>query len=141
MRCLSVNMTSLKSTLQNHIKSKYPNIVPYNEVIEIARSLGRKESNAERRLRESESSMIETIYNNGHITGYRYKADNCKIGNYNRDELVKTCVRMGCKTAEEILNHITCRTGIVFKESSEIDDKMASYLMNEFEINKPCYKS
>ena len=65
---------SLKKTLYLHIQSRYPKSLTIQEVHIIARSLNKKESNAERRLRPSESPCVETIRNEkGHITGYRWK--------------------------------------------------------------------
>ena len=47
------------------------------QVHAIAESLGHKESTAERRLRESESPLIEAVRNEkGYIQGYRYKMFN-----------------------------------------------------------------
>ncbi len=69
---------SLKKTLHLHIRNKYPAILGYSEAMYVARSLGRKESNAERRLRPSESPEIETIYKNGNICGYHYREEYLK---------------------------------------------------------------
>lgn len=66
---------SLKKTIHYYIKNRYPKIFYYHEAVAIARSLGRKESNLERRLRNSESPEIETLYNNGAIMGYRYRKE------------------------------------------------------------------
>ena len=71
-------MRSLIKTLHLHIRAKHPGILGYHEAIAIARSLGRKESNAERGLRPSESPEIETIYNERVIIGYRYRDEYLK---------------------------------------------------------------
>lgn len=55
-----------------------------------------------------------------------------------RNELKRICIKQGCRSADDILKHILCRTGIVFKSPEQVDDKMAEYLLNEFQINKPC---
>lgn len=131
-------MASLKLTLQNYIKDRYPQEVSYNEIIDIARKMGRKESNAERRLRNSDSPMIETIYRNNCINAYKYKMDEKVIeNNINwRMKLLEVSISMGCFNAEDVLAHILNCTGLVFKESKEVDNEKAKFILTEFNLNK-----
>ena len=63
---------SLKSTLQERIR--IAGYLSFQEVENLAKELGRKVSNAERRLRPSESPMIIEVKNSkGFIQGYRHK--------------------------------------------------------------------
>jgi len=66
--------TSLIKKLNDYIRQEYPRIVSINEVYRIADSMNRKRSNAERRLRPSESPRIQTIKHakKGYIIGYRW---------------------------------------------------------------------
>lgn len=72
---MPIQRTSLKSALHKEIHNwrNAPERICPNYVIEgICRELGRKISNAERRLRKSESPNIEAVKNNkGFIVGYR----------------------------------------------------------------------
>lgn len=67
---------SLKKTLVETIKN-YNGVCP-NYVIEgVCKRLGRKISNAERRLRKSESPNIQSVKNSkGFIIGYKFIKDN-----------------------------------------------------------------
>lgn len=67
---------SFKIILQETIFRAYRDgtYVPYDNVKLLCEELGYKISNAERRLRSSESPMVETLYGkSGAITGYRWK--------------------------------------------------------------------
>lgn len=64
---------SLKQKLLQKIEEKNGGIFTYYEFKEYCRIWGKKESNAERRLRESKK-IIETVTNyKGTILGYRLK--------------------------------------------------------------------
>ena len=76
---------SLKETLNNLIKDRYPDIVKVDEIECITKERGYKISNAERRLRKSESPEIEALKNaKGNIYAYKYKP---KREIYNSEEL------------------------------------------------------
>jgi hypothetical protein len=63
---------SLKKILHKAIKQKQQ--ISINEVHQIAKDLGYKESTAERTLRESESPQVKTIKNEkGYNIAYRWK--------------------------------------------------------------------
>jgi len=63
---------SLKSELNNLIREKGQ--VSIQEVYSYCYEHGYKQSNAERRLRQSESPDIQPIYSDkGHIKGYKWK--------------------------------------------------------------------
>ena len=64
---------SLKALLQSEIKRR--GYLSIQELEDFARRENKKLSNAERRLRPSESPMIEKVMDerNHHIIGYRYK--------------------------------------------------------------------
>ena len=68
---------SLKKIVIDVIKERFPAVVSIDEIHAIAKSLNKRESNVERRLRSSESPMIQAIRQNPHdhlsaIIGYRY---------------------------------------------------------------------
>ena len=64
----------LKQSLWNEIIRR--GFLSLDDVHNIARSMKKKESNAERRLRPSESPMIETVYNERDmVIGYRPKQE------------------------------------------------------------------
>lgn len=64
-------MPSLKQILRQTIKEK--GYLPINEVYQIANDLNRKQSNAERRLRHSESPEIEAVRDKyQRVIGYRW---------------------------------------------------------------------
>lgn len=63
---------SLKTELQNLIKSYYPSYCPVEVVEAKTKELGRKISNAERRLRKSESSNIFAVKKRNYIIGYQW---------------------------------------------------------------------
>ena len=65
-------MASLKKELQGIIKSFKGDICPYSLIENACRRLGRKSSNAERRLRPSESPDVQSVKNKkGFIVGYK----------------------------------------------------------------------
>lgn len=61
---------SLKSTLNQIIKDRNGGIVTVNEIEAFCHKAHYKLSNAERRLRRSESPDIERVMKNGAIVGY-----------------------------------------------------------------------
>jgi hypothetical protein len=63
---------SLKSTLNQMIKDRNGGIVTINEIEAFCHTAHYKLSNAERRLRPSESPNIERVMKNGAIIGYKY---------------------------------------------------------------------
>lgn len=63
---------SLKTTLNQIIKERNGGIVSLQEIEQICRNMQYKLSNAERRLRPSESPNIERVMKNGAIIGYKY---------------------------------------------------------------------
>ena len=70
---------SLRKILNNKIREVYPEILSSWEVNRIANAMNKKISNAERRLRPSESPRIETIYGGVKkkvVVGYRYRLPN-----------------------------------------------------------------
>ena len=76
---------SLKKTLNNLIKDRYPDIVKVDEIEYTTKEMGYKISNAERRLRKSESPNIEALKNGkGNIYAYKYKPERTV---YNSEEL------------------------------------------------------
>jgi hypothetical protein len=64
---------SLKSNLQQIIKDRKGGIYTLNELEDYCHKANYKLSNAERRLRRSESPDIERVYKNGAIIGYKYE--------------------------------------------------------------------
>ena len=67
---------SLKKSLHDRIRLYEGKLYPYDEVERICRVLGYKISNAERRLRPSESPDIQTVYSEkGFIIGYKYQPE------------------------------------------------------------------
>lgn len=65
---------SLKSSLNQIIKDRNGGIVSLAEIEAYCHQAHYKLSNAERRLRPSESPNIERLVKNGAIIGYRYLA-------------------------------------------------------------------
>jgi hypothetical protein len=63
----------LRVVLNELIKSK--GYVSLKEIEELTDKLGYKRSNAERRLRKSESPSVEAVMSNGAIVGYKYVSD------------------------------------------------------------------
>lgn len=63
---------SLRSTLNQIIRDQHGEIVPINEIYAYCDKNHFKRSNAERRLRASESPNIERVMKHGAIIGYRY---------------------------------------------------------------------
>jgi hypothetical protein len=64
---------SLKSKLNDIIKEARGQVVSINEIERLCHEWHYKPSNAERRLRPSESPNIERVFKNGAIVGYRYQ--------------------------------------------------------------------
>ena len=64
---------SLKSNLQQIIKDRKGGVYTLNELEDYCHKANYKLSNAERRLRHSESPDIERVYKNGAIIGYKYE--------------------------------------------------------------------
>jgi hypothetical protein len=72
-------MSGLRKTLIMHIRARQPFALSLDEVHQIARGLGKKESNAERQLRQSRSPEIKTNYNDkGHIISYTHAKTQAK---------------------------------------------------------------
>ena len=72
--------TSFKLKLNNLIKERFPSSVSIQEIEQFCKQENRKLSNAERRLRNSESPDVLRIYNNGYgkskaIIGYVWNGD------------------------------------------------------------------
>ena len=65
--------TSLKTKLNDLIKSRNGGIVTINEIEYLCKENQYKMSNAERRLRASESPNIVRVMKHGAIIGYRWK--------------------------------------------------------------------
>jgi hypothetical protein len=65
----------LKQRLNDYIKSYSGEIVSHNTIKELCKTWGYRESNAERRLRPSESPNIERVMKKGYIIGYRYEKE------------------------------------------------------------------
>lgn len=65
--------TSLKQKLNNLIQSRAGQLVSINEIEALCHEFQYKLSNAERRLRASESPNIERVFKNGAIIGYRWQ--------------------------------------------------------------------
>ena len=63
---------SLKTTLNQIIRERNGGTVSINEIEAFCHKANYKLSNAERRLRPSESPGIERVIKNGAIVGYRY---------------------------------------------------------------------
>ena len=63
----------LKQRLNDFIKSYKGEVVPHDTIKQLCKTWGYRESNAERRLRMSESPNIERLMKNGAIIGYRYQ--------------------------------------------------------------------
>lgn len=64
---------SLKSQLTQLIKSRSGTMVSINEIYLLCQTESYKLSNAERRLRPSESPNVERVFKNGAIIGYRWR--------------------------------------------------------------------
>lgn len=62
----------LRQRLNDYIKSYKGEVVPHDTIKQLCKAWGYRESNAERRLRASESPDIERLMKNGAIVGYRY---------------------------------------------------------------------
>lgn len=63
---------SLRSQLNQIIKERKGELLTIGELEVLCKRLGYKLSNAERRLRPSDSPEIERVMKNGYIIGYRY---------------------------------------------------------------------
>lgn len=64
---------SLRQILNDEIKNC--GYVTIDRINQITSDLGYKQSNAERRLRKSESPSVEAVFNKNHIVGYKYKSN------------------------------------------------------------------
>ena len=64
---------SLKEKLNNYIRDQNGSFVSHDMIKQLCQQFGYRESNAERRLRASESPNIERVYKNGAIIGYKWK--------------------------------------------------------------------
>lgn len=66
---------SLKARLNNLIRERNGGMVTLQEIEYVCREEKKKTSNAERRLRASESPNVERVFKNGAIIGYRWKTE------------------------------------------------------------------
>lgn len=64
---------SLKQRLNTLIEDRKGGMVSINEIRQICDEYHYKQSNAERRLRASESPNVEPIFKHGAIIGYKWK--------------------------------------------------------------------
>jgi len=63
-------MGSFRKTLVLHIRKKYPRMMTLDEIHDLAKMYGHKQSYAERELRPSKSPEVEAIKRNGNVSGY-----------------------------------------------------------------------
>lgn len=75
---------SLKLALNQILKNHSPQTMTLAELEAYCKLSGYKLSNAERRLRPSESPNIERVFKNGAIIGYRWKQSDV-VTNFFRD--------------------------------------------------------
>jgi len=66
-------MPGLRQKLNDYIKGENGAFVSHDTVKQLCKQWGYRESNAERRLRPSESPNVERIMKNGAIVGYRWR--------------------------------------------------------------------
>lgn len=66
------NTMSLKSQLNQIIKDRKGGVVSINEVYQFCDKNFYKRSNAERRLRKSDSPNVRPVFKDGYIIGYRW---------------------------------------------------------------------
>lgn len=67
---------SLKQRLNTLIEDRKGGVVSINEIETLCHQYQYKLSNAERRLRQSESPNVERVFKNGAIIGYKWKYAN-----------------------------------------------------------------
>lgn len=80
---------SLKNNLQQIIKDRNGGIVSIDEIADYCKKAGFKLSNAERRLRPSDSPGIQRVFKKGYIIGYKYEKNSEKENFTEQTEKVK----------------------------------------------------
>lgn len=66
---------SLRANLNQIIKDRNGGVVSIDEIADYCKKAGFKLSNAERRLRPSDSPDIQRVFKKGYIIGYKYEKD------------------------------------------------------------------